>query len=123
MAGALRPHLRGTAVEVVLRGITIKEVHPPVNGAVGHLTRDTVEVTVEVMAEVMAEVVGIVLVQVMEALAQGRVMVVVVDTTVAHPNRTAAAFLADTVPHSRRSYMHKSRRRRRRADLAVWVLL
>lgn len=110
-------------MEVVLRGITIKEVQPPVNGAVGHLTRDTVEVTVEDMAEDMVEVVGIVLVQGMEGLAQDRVMVVVVDTTAAHPNRTAAAFLADTVPRSRRSCMHKSRHLRRKADLAVWVLL
>lgn len=120
MVGALRPRLRGTAVVTVLRGITTREGQPLANGAVVHLPRHTVGAMVEVTAEDMAEVADTVLDQ---GIAQDRAMEVVVDTTAAHPNRTVAASLADTVPRSRRSFMRKSRRHRRRADLAVWVLL
>lgn len=102
------------AVVTVLRGITTREGQPLANGAVVHLPRHTVGAMVEVTAEDMAEVADTVL---------DRAMEVVVDTTAAHPNRTVAAFLADTVPRSRRSCMRKSRRHRRRADLVVWVLL
>lgn len=104
----------------VLRGITTREGQPLANGAVVHLPRHTVGAMVEDTVEVMAEVVDTVLDQ---GIAQDRAMEVVVDTTAALPNKTVAAFLADTVPRSRRSYMRKNRRRRRRADLAVWVLL
>lgn len=104
----------------VLRGITTREGQPLANGAVVHLPRHTVGAMVEVTVEVMAEVADTVLDQ---GIAQDQAMEVVVDTTAAHPNRTVAASLADTVPRSRRSFMRKSRRHRRRADLAVWVLL
>lgn len=104
----------------VLRGITTREGQPLANGAVVHLPRHTVGAMVEDTVEDMAEEVDTVLDQ---GIAQDQAMEVVVDTTAAHPNRTAAVSLADTVPRSRRSCMRKSRRHRRRADLAVWVLL
>lgn len=104
----------------VLRDITTREGQPLANGAVVHLPRHTVGAMVEDTVEDMAEVVDTVLAQ---GIAQDRAMEVVVDTTAVHLNRTAAVSLADTVPRSRRSCMRKSRRLRRRADLAVWVLL